>query len=121
MKKEPRSIFEKSLKCIKITFGLDLSLIEKVRLKLLVNKTISDLESLAEQCEKPLAFSSLYVYGSFNPVGESVSRFMVKYYGLPVELANVHTSNPKEAGLYSHHKNAFNEYLRRVQSRLHLP
>ncbi|MFP4400819.1 MAG: hypothetical protein ACLFPQ_02985 [Candidatus Woesearchaeota archaeon] len=76
---------------------------------------------MAEQCEKPLAYSFEYLYGKFNPAPESVSRFMTEYYGLPVEFANVHTSNPKEAGLYSHNKDAFNAYLKKLQEEMHHP
>ncbi len=79
-------MFERSVRTIKRAYDLDLTLIEKARLKELVNNSISELEALAAQCEKPSRLSYTYVHWKFDPSREAVTRFMMVHYDLLLNL-----------------------------------
>ncbi len=110
----PQEVFEEAIKGIKRNFSLELTLIEKVRLKEYVIPIIKETENAS-------------AYDAFNPIGEVMSRFMVDYYGLPAELAMIHTTKPGPEfkvcmeGDFWELSEAFKQYLRLQQERAHLP
>lgn len=112
-----KEVFEQSKKHIKWTFGLDLSIIEQVALKQYIAPVLDTLEGI---CAENRAKGIIGASNEYEPVAEVITQFMMDYYDLPFELAFVHTSG-KNADLYNYHQKEFNEYLRRVQERKHMP
>jgi hypothetical protein len=117
---DSREVFLDSRRCILSTFGLNLSLIEQVILKRYVESSLDSLDNVLELCDVHPSFSSEYVLNSFEPCCETVTNFMIDYYGLPFELAKVHTSVPLSAQLYSKNTQEFIEYLNILQDKMHL-
>jgi hypothetical protein len=108
---DEHEVFEESRDCIRSTFGLELSLIEQCRLREYVQPILKE-RSRINACINPLM--------AFDPVGEISTRFMIDYYGLPLDYAVAHTYW-KKAPLLVHNKEGFENYLRILQERAHKP
>ena len=99
-----QGVFEESQIYIKEIFGLDLTLIEKVRLR---RHTLDSIVQFAKGCEN-------IEHNSFYVAHEAASRFMSDCYGMPpVDRKFVYWT--EEFG------DSFLEYMRRLQQRSHIP
>ena len=119
---DKQDVFEESKKCINYVFGLELTLIEQVRLKESIDNIFDDLDKIRDLNDKKN--KGKLVLGEANEyeaTGEIITRFMMDYYGLPFDFARVHTSLPREVDLYRYHQEEFKEYMRLLQERMHLP
>lgn len=112
-------------KQIRATYGLELSVIEAEYLKIHFKVSLAELQEIADSCSPPLYLSERFTQKSFDPVSEAIVQFMMREYDLTCALAKVHIHRPKETSnqtdIYVCHKEEFQEYLRRVQERKHLP
>jgi len=113
---KPQEVFEKAKECIKRNFGLDLTLIEQLRLKEYVIPVLEELDQISR--------GSLE---NFNPFVEVEARFMMDYYGLPSALGSVEISNPgpefrvfMKKGKWAISEE-FKQYLKLKQQKYHLP
>jgi hypothetical protein len=109
-------VLEESIKQIKWTFGIELSLIEKVALKQYIGPALDGRDKITES-PKHLPGNTYMLY---DPIGEVITKFMIDYYELPFEYAMVHT-RCYNAPIYTANRKEFQEYIRRIQERKHLP
>ncbi len=106
-----QEVFEESRGCIRSTFGLELSLIEQCELKEYVRPIL-------EERSKVNGFKN--PHASFDPVGEIATRFMMDYYGLPLDYAVAHT-DWKKAPFFVQNREEFELYMKILQERAHMP
>jgi hypothetical protein len=102
---DPNKVFRDSLSQIKSTFGLELRIIEKAYLRRIIPGIIEEHDRI-DWLRHP--------HATFNVTGESITRFMVDYYGLAVEYAVAHT-DWKKAPFLVEFPSQFKEYMRRRQ------
>lgn len=115
-----KEVFEEAIEDIKVVFGLELSLIEKLRLKEYVSPVLDSLDRMAQNAKPRPSASPEWAANSFHPVVEVVSRFMEDYYGLPSSYSCVSISN-ENVELYSYNPESFKKYMRILQERFHKP
>ncbi|MBT7706126.1 hypothetical protein HN747_01625 [archaeon] len=101
----PNKVYKQALDQIGWSFGLELRIVEKSYLRRLIPGIIEEHDKI-DGWKHP--------HATFNVVGESITRFMVDYYGLPVEYAVAHT-DWKKAPFLVEFPEQFKEYMRRRQ------
>ncbi|OGN12306.1 MAG: hypothetical protein A3D48_04325 [Candidatus Yanofskybacteria bacterium RIFCSPHIGHO2_02_FULL_43_17] len=95
-----------SVECAEKTFGIELTFLEKMRMKQFVEPVLREKLRVAQ--EHPPGDAR-----GFDPVREVVARFMIMEYGLPLDYAN--PICPRRAGLYGRHRREFSELLKWYQ------
>lgn len=107
MKINPQEIFEEARDYIKGNYGLNLTLIELVRLKKdYVLPCIEKLKRTSDNCDQ-----------RFDPDIEAATTFLTDYYGVPAQDENFtqsFMSNFSKRG-------EMGEYCKRIQERAHMP
>lgn len=108
-----KKTFDYSLKILRQGYGLELSLIEKVILKHILEDCFNQLDQMSYSCRSG--------HGGFNPVAETVTQFLVEQYGIPHEYSTIHLQGSDKSDLAIKNHDEFKEYLRREQERMLLP
>jgi len=110
-KNEVNETFLEARNQLKHTYGLDLTIIEQAALR----REIPNVISLSRETTGKTAWG-------FDYVSESITRFLMNYYGLPANFTMVHTSESREGkATYLDNPENFKEFLRRKQIREHFP
>jgi hypothetical protein len=106
---DERKILFEAIGIIEKTYGLRLTLIEKLELKQYVAPVIN-ARSMESHIRAP--------HSAFDSASEVISRFLSEYYGLPAEYTNLWVTR-SHAPLYMGNPEKFKEYMRLLQEREH--
>ena len=109
---DERKVFLRARAVIKKWFGIELTLIEQIRMKEYIPGIIKEREGI----------NALQTTSAFNPAAETVARFMTDYYGLHPIYSTAPAGDWRQAyPILVEHDKEFKELMKLKQERAHKP